>query len=170
MEPGKSYLVHVLLDPVSGRIIASSRISRHLDRTPHTLTINQAVDLIIFGQTALGYKAVVNGAHSGLLFADGVFQPLQPGERVQGYVAKIRPDGKLDLTLHAPGRAKVSGLEAQILAELQARGGYWGIGDHSTAAEIHAELGVSKRTFKQALGGLLKKGQLSIEPKGIRLN
>jgi uncharacterized protein len=169
MEPGKSYLVHVHVDEVSGRILASTRIARQLDRTPHSFKPGDEVDLIIFGKTALGYKAIVNSTHSGLLFTEGVFQPLQPGEKTQGYIAAIRPDGKIDLTLHAPGRARIDSLEERILAELAARGGYWAIGDHSSAAEIHDELGVSKRTFKQALGALLKKRLLHIEENGIRL-
>lgn len=169
MQPGKSYLVHVLVDAVSERIIASARLSRHLDRTPHGFKPGQRVDLIIFGKTTLGYKAIINGTHSGLLFAEGVFQELQPGEKTAGYIAAIRPDGKIDLTLHASGRSRVQGLEERILAELAARGGFWAIGDHSPADEIHDELGVSKRTFKQTLGALLKKRLIRIEERGIRL-
>ena len=169
MEVGKSYFVHVRVDPVSGRIIASSRIDRQLDRTPHRYQPGDEVDLIIYGKTALGYQAIVNLAHSGLLFSEGVFQPLQTGERVRGYVAKVREDGKIDLTLHAPGRARVVGLEERILKELQARGGFWALGDHSSAAEIHDELGVSKRTFKQAVGALFKKRLIETGERGIRL-
>ncbi len=169
MEPGKTYLVHVHVDPVSGRIIASARLSRHLDLTPHAFRTGDEVDLIVFGKTELGYKAIVNGSHSGLLFAEGVFQALQAGEKTKGYIAGIREDGKIDLTLHAPGRARVTELEDRILAELGARGGFWAIGDHSSAAEIHEELGVSKRTFKQSLGALLKKRTIQIEDRGIRL-
>ncbi len=169
MEVGGNYLVHVHLDEVSGRIIASTRIARQLDRKPHQFKPGDEVDLVIFGKTEMGYQAAVNGTHSGLLFAEGVFQPLQPGEQTTGYVIAIRDDRKIDLSLHAPGRAKVMGLEERILAELTARGGYWAIGDHSSAAEIHDELGVSKRTFKQAIGALLRKRSLLIEERGIRL-
>ena len=169
MEVGKTYLVHVQVDPVSGRIIATTRIARALDRTPHSFKPGDAVDLIIFGKSDLGYKAIVNGTHSGLLYAENVFQPLQPGEKTKGYITAVRPDGKIDLTLHPPGRAKVANLEDTILAELRARGGYWAIGDHNSAAEIHDELGVSKRTFKQTLGALLKKRAIQIEDRGIRL-
>ena len=169
MEVGKNYLVHVYLDEVSGRIIASTRLTRHLDLSPHSFKPGDPVELVIFAKTELGYKAIVNGSHSGLLFSEGVFQPLQPGERTQGYIAAIREDGKIDLTLHSPGRSRVMGLEERILAELEARGGFWAIGDHSSAAEIHDELGVSKRTFKQAIGALLKKRQIQIEDRGIRL-
>ena len=169
MEVGKNYLVHVYLDEVSGRIIASTRLTRHLDLSPHSFKPGDPVELVFFAKTELGYKAIVNGSHSGLLFSEGVFQPLQPGERTQGYIAAIREDGKIDLTLHSPGRSRVMGLEERILAELEARGGFWAIGDHSSAAEIHDELGVSKRTFKQAIGALLKKRQIQIEDRGIRL-
>lgn len=169
MEVGKNYLVHVHLDPVSGRIVASTRIARHLDLTPHSFKPGDEVDLIIFGKTDLGYKAIVNGTHSGLIFADAVFQPLQPGEKTKGYISTIREDGKIDLTLHAPRSVRVGGLEESILAELNARGGFWAIGDHSSAAEIHDELGVSKRTFKQAIGALLRKQRIQIEDRGIRL-
>lgn len=169
METGKSYLVYVQVDQVSNRIIASTRIARQLDLIPHAFKPGDQVDLVVFGKTELGYKAIINGTHSGLLFAEGVFQPLQPGEHCQGYIASVRADGKIDLTLHAPGRSRVLGLEDRVLAELGARGGFWAIGDHSSAAEIHDELGVSKRTFKQAIGALLRKQSIRIEEHGIRL-
>jgi predicted RNA-binding protein (virulence factor B family) len=169
MEPGKTYLVHVLLDKVSGRIIASGRLTRHIDKTPHDFKAGDEVDLVIYAKTALGYKAVINNTHTGLLYAEGVFQPLQPGERVKGYISTIREDGKIDLTLHAPGRAGVAGLEERVLTEIRARGGFWALGDHSPAAEIHDELGVSKRIFKQAIGALLRKHLILIEPRGLRI-
>ncbi|TAG10183.1 MAG: GntR family transcriptional regulator [Verrucomicrobia bacterium] len=169
MELKKFYVVYVQIDEHTDRIVATTRLSRHLDQTPVSYQIGQLVDLIIFGKTALGYKAIINGAHSGLLFADGVYQPLQLGESVQGYISALREDGKVDLTLHPPGRARVENLESRILAELEARGGFWAIGDHSSAEQIHDELGVSKRTFKQTLGAMLKKRSVSQTAKGIRL-
>lgn len=169
MDVGKNYLVHVHVDDQTGRVIASSRIARHMDLTPPDFRLEQEVDLIIFGKTDLGYKAIINGTHSGLIFANEVFQPLQPGEALKGYITALRPDGKINLSLHPAGRAKVDDLESRILAELAARGGFWSIGDHSPAAEINDELGVSKRTFKQATGALFKKGRITIDNNGIRL-
>lgn len=169
MEIGKSYVVFVRVDETSHRIVATTRIGRHLDLGPPPWREGDAVDLIIYGKTPLGYKAIVGGSHSGLVFANDVFQPLHAGEQLKGYIAAVRADGKVDLTLHPPGRARVSGLEAQILAELAARGGFWSLCDSSPAEEIHRELGVSKRTFKQATGALLRKQKISLEPKGIRL-
>jgi len=169
MEIGKSYIVFLLEDEQTGRLIATTRIARHMDQTPHHFKTGDAVDLLIFGKTDLGYKAIVDGTHSGLIFANEVFQELQPGEKLQGYIAGVRDDGKIDLTLHQTGRAKIDDLETQLLAELEARGGFWNIGDHSSAAEINEEVGVSKRAFKQATGALLRKRLITIESNGIRL-
>ena len=169
MEPGKFYLVHIHVDQATGRIVASTRLSRFLDLSKPNYEPGDAVELVIFGKSPLGYKAIINGTHSGLLFYEKVFQELQAGERVTGYILSIRDDGKIDLSLHAPGRDKVDSLEERILDELKARGGFWAIGDHSPASEIHDELGVSKRTFKQTLGALLKKRSILIEQKGIRI-
>lgn len=169
MDIGKHYLVYVLIDEQSGRLIATTRIARHMDQTPHHFQLEQQVDLIIFGKTDLGYKAIIEGTHSGLIFANDVFQELRQGEALKGYIAAIRPDGKISLSLHPAGRAKVDGLEGQIIAELESRGGFWSLGDHSPAEEIHDELGVSKRTFKQATGALLKKRRITIDTDGIRL-
>ncbi len=169
MDVGKNYVVFVMVDEQSGRIVASTRLTRHMDQVPHDFHPGQAVDLIVFAKTDLGYKAVIDGTHSGLIFASEVFQPLRPGEALKGHIAVIRPDGKIDLSLQAAGRGRVDDLEDRIVKELEARGGYWAIGDHSPAAEINDELGVSKRTFKQATGALFRKKRISIEDKGLRL-
>ncbi|MEI6655148.1 MAG: S1-like domain-containing RNA-binding protein [Verrucomicrobiota bacterium] len=169
MEIGNFYLVYVRVDEASNRIIATTRLARHLDLTPPAWREGDAVDLILYGKTELGYKAIINGSHSGLLFANEVFQKMQPGERVKGYIAAVRPDAKIDLSLHPPGRARVTGLEAQILAELAARGGFWALCDSSSAEEVHRELGVSKRTFKQAAGALLRQRKITLADNGMRL-
>ena len=169
MDVGKNYIVHVHIDEQTSRIVASTRIARYMDQTPPDYRLEQQVDLIVFGKTDLGYKVIIDGTHSGLLFANEVFQDLQPGESLAGYITAIRPDGKINVSLHAAGRAKVDDLEGQILKELEARGGFWPLGDHSPAAEINDELGVSKRTFTQATGALFKKGRIAIEKNGIRL-
>lgn len=169
MDAGKTYVVFVMVDEHSGRIVASTRLTRHLDQGPHDFKPGQEVELVVFAKTDLGYKAVINHTHSGLIFASDVFQPLKPGEALKGYIAGVRPDGKIDLSLQAAGRARVDDLEDRIIRELEARGGFWAIGDHSPAAEINDELGVSKRTFKQATGALFRKKRLLIEDKGLRL-
>ena len=169
MEAGKSYLVHVFADEESGRLVATTRLTRHLDKTPPPWRGGEKVEIILVGKTPLGYKAIIENTHTGLLFANQVFQDLQPGEKLTAYIADRRPDGKIDLALNPPGRQRVDDLSERILAELKARGGFWGINDETPAEEIKEELGVSKRTFKQTIGALLKARKITTEAKGIRL-
>ncbi len=169
LEVGKSYVVHVHVDPESGRIVASRRLSRYLDQEPAGYAPGQEVGLMLYGKTGLGYKAIVEGRHSGVLFANEVFRRLRAGEKITGYVVKVRPDAKIDLSLYPPGRARVDDLEARIEEELRQRGGFWALCDSSPAEEIHKALGVSKKTFKQATGALFRKRRIVIGHDGIRL-
>lgn len=170
MEVGKNYLVKVMVDEQSGRIMATARIARHIDKTPAEYATGDAVNLTVYGKTPMGYKAIINGAHTGLLFENEVFQSLSLGEKLKGYIAAVRADGKIDLSLHPPRRERVDDLEKQIMGELIARGGYWSLCDKSPAELIYQELGVSKRTFKQAIGSLLKKRLITQNQMEIRLN
>ncbi|QTN34010.1 GntR family transcriptional regulator [Akkermansiaceae bacterium] len=170
MEVGKSYLVKVLVDEESRRIVATTRIARHIDRTPAVYEAGEEVGLTVYGKTPMGYKAIINGAHTGLIFANEVFQELALGEKLKGWIAAVRGDGKIDISLQPPGRGRVDDLEKQIMGELIARGGFWALTDKSPAHEIYEELGVSKRTFKQTLGALLRKRLVTQTETGIRLN
>lgn len=170
MEVGKKYLVKVLVDEESRRIVATTRIARHIDLIPAEFEPGQEVELTVYGKTPMGYKAIVNNTHTGLIFANEVFQDLAQGEKLKGWIAALRADGKIDLSLQPPGRERVDDLEKQIMGELVARGGFWALTDKSPAAEIYEELGVSKRTFKQTLGALLKKRLVTQTDTGIRLN
>ena len=169
LEVGKSYVVHCHVDEETGRIVASRRLSRYLDQTSAPYREGDEVELLLYGKTELGYKAIVNGRHTGLIFANQVFRRLRAGERTRGFVTMVRPDGKLDLSLQAPGRTSVVSLESKILKELEARGGFWALHDDTPAEEIHAALGASKRAFKQAAGALFKQRKIRIEPEGLRL-
>jgi uncharacterized protein len=169
LEIGRSYVVRCYVDEETGRIVASRRLPRYLDQTPPPYREGDAVDLLLYGKTELGYKAIVNGQHTGLLFANQVFRRLRAGERTKGYVVTLREDGKLDLSLEPPGRERISELETRILEEIRSRGGWWALSDDAPAAEIHAALGVSKRAFKEASGALFRKRVIRIEPDGMRL-
>ena len=170
MEVGKNYLVKVMVDEESRRIVATTRIARHIDKTTVDYASGDEVELTVYGKTPMGYKAIVNNAHTGLIFANEVFQELALGEKLKGWIAGVRADGKIDLSLHPPGRDRVDDLEKQIMGELIARGGFWALTDKSPAKEIYEELGVSKRTFKQTLGALLRKRLVTQTENGIRLN
>ena len=116
----------------------------------------------------MGYKAIVDGKYSGLLFANQVFQELFYADKVKAYVSGVRRDGKIDLSLYAPGLGKIDDLESHLEKELASRGGFWAIGDRSPANQINRELGVSKKMFKKALGSLYKQRKITFEDDGIR--
>lgn len=168
LEVGKSYVVHVHVDEASGRIVASRRLTRELSTERPKYAEGQEVALLLYGKTELGYKAIVDGRYNGVLFANEVFRRLRAGEKTQGYVVQVRTDGKIDLSLYPPGRARIDDLETRIEEELKQRGGFWALSDASPAAEIHKALGVSKKAFKQATGALFRKRRITIADEGIR--
>ncbi len=171
LSTGKTYVVYVYVDPSSDRIVASRRINRFLSKEPPGYPPGQQVDLIVYAKTDLGYKAIINGRHSGVLFANEVFTRPAPGECLKGYIAKVRRDGKIDLTLHPPNQSaeeKIGDLESRIETELIARGGHWELCDTSPPEAIYEALGVSKKAFKRATGALFRKRKITIGKDGIR--
>jgi predicted RNA-binding protein (virulence factor B family) len=169
MVEGKSYLVYVYIDDADGRIVASSKIDKFLDdERPHRFKPRQAVDLIIANSTDLGFKAIINHTHWGVLYKDEVFQRLSFGQSIQGFIQRIRPDGRIDLTLQGGAVTRDKNAEA-ILAYLKRQGGFAAVHDKSPPKLIEDLFGMSKGAFKKAIGGLYKQRLIAIEKDGIRL-
>jgi predicted RNA-binding protein (virulence factor B family) len=168
VQVGERVVVHVMIDPRSDRIIASRKLEgRKPPETPR-VRAGDAVRLMIARKTPLGFVAVFGAGHSGLLHHDGAQAAgLAVGDEVDGYVAAIRPDGKMDLSLNAAGYQRVAPLTEQILARLAAADGALPLDDDSSPEAIRAAFGVSKKAFKQALGALLKNGQIRFTQPGI---
>ena len=169
IRDGRHALVHVMLDERSDRIVATARLNRHLNLTPANYTEGQAVKLIIESETPLGYKAIINSAHTGLLYRAEIADPLFIGDSLGGFIRTIRPDGKIDLGLDAAGHRRIGPHSDQILAVLKNAGGHMSYHDGSSPDEIRAAFGMSKKAFKQAIGGLFRERRISIESDGIRL-
>jgi len=170
MEEGRSYLVKVLLDEMSDRVIGSSRLDRHLKNIAEGLEEGQEVDLLLASRSDMGYKAVVNGEYWGLIYANEVFTELRQGQQIKGYVKKIRPDGKLDISLQKQGYQQVIPKAAeQLLNQIKDYDGYLPLTDKSPPDEIYDLLQMSKKAFKKSVGMLYKQRLIKIEDKGIRL-
>ncbi|MDB4296321.1 S1-like domain-containing RNA-binding protein [bacterium] len=165
---GHSVVVYVASDGTSDRIIATQRVDKFLGEEAPQYEIGQEVDIIIHAITDMGYKAVVDGRFSGLLFENEVFRKLRHADCIKAYVKDVRSDWKVDLSLYPPGRIGVESLEERILAELEKRGGFWEIDDSTPADDIHRELGVSKKVFKKATGSLFKARKITFARPGIR--
>lgn len=169
MKEGRSYIVKIYLDQRTDRIVASSRLNDYLDRDPVDFQELQEVNLLICDQSDLGYKAIINGAHWGLIYADEVFRPLKTGQRIKGFVRKIRDDNKINLCLQKPGYGKVKDIAGTILEILEEKGGFIAVTDKSSPETIYQLFGISKKTYKKAIGAIYKKRLITIEPDGIRL-
>jgi hypothetical protein len=167
---GDKIVVFILLDPTSNRIVASARLNRHLSQQPPEYQPGQSVDLLIVNQTPLGYNAIIENAHRGLLYGDRTSAPLQIGQRLKGYIRGIREGGKIDLTLDPPGAYKqIPSITAQILDALEKNGGKLNFDDSTPPETIRAQFSVSKNTFKRALATLYKKRRIRFTNPGIEL-
>ncbi len=165
---GENCLVYLYNDN-SGRIAATMRVDRHIDKTPGDYTPGQSVDLIIARITDIGINAIINGHHWGILFSNEVFERLIPGQKISGFIKQVRPDGKIDLTLHKTGMAAADDIAEKILRALKDEDGYLEINDKTSAEIIYEYFGVSKKKYKIALGGLYKKRLITVDDDGIRL-
>ncbi len=169
MGEGQSYMVRIYLDRASNRIAASSKLDKFLDQTEAQFEPNEKVDLLICARTDLGYKAIINGTHWGMIFHNEAFQPLERGRRIDGFIKQIRPDGKIDLALQKPGYEKVTDLTEIILNHIKAQGGFMPVTDKNSPEEILALFGVSKKTYKKAIGALYKKRLIEFSDNGTKL-
>ncbi len=169
MVENRSYLVYIYVDEESQRIVASAKLGKFLDKTAPEYAVGEEVELIIESETDLGYKAIINNQHWGILYENEVFEQLAKGLKIKGYIKKIRTDNKIDLSLHPLGYEKVDPLTQMILDELNKAGGFIAVSDKSDAEEVYRIFGISKKSFKQAIGALYKKRIISIKPEGIRL-
>jgi predicted RNA-binding protein (virulence factor B family) len=169
MEVGRSYVVCIYLDQYTGRITASSRLNRHLEERASGLRVHQPVDLLICGRSDMGFKAVINHTHLGLIFRDDAFRTLLYGEKVKGFVKAIRADHKIDLSLQQRSRDSKEELAEKILADLQRRGGVSLLTDKSDPEAIHKVFNVSKGNYKNALSLLYKQRKILIEKDKITL-
>lgn len=169
MEQGKKYLVYVYLDTNTKRIAASSKIEHYLDNIPVDYDEGEDVDLIIVNETDLGYNAIIDNCHLGVIFKNEVFQPLNPGDRISGFIKKIRYDGKIDLCLQKIGYEKISAFADKIISELEKNKGFLPLTDKSSPDEIYKAFKISKKNFKAAIGALYKKRMIALEENGIQL-
>jgi predicted RNA-binding protein (virulence factor B family) len=169
VHPGGFALVFVTIDERSNRIVATCRLNRHLNLSAPTYGKGQAVKLIVESETPLGYRVVVNHAHLGLLYHTELAGPLTIGQTLDGFVRTVRVDGKIDVGLDPAGPDRILPFSEQILRALEKAGGHLPYHDGSTPESIRNAFGMSKKAFKQAIGGLFRQRLIVIEPDGIRL-
>lgn len=169
LQAGDYCVVHVYLDKHSRRITATARLDRYLDNVPATYKSGQMVDLLVAEPTDMGFKAIINNQHWGLIHKNEVFKFLRIGMQEKGFIKEVRADGKLSLSLQPIGREGADVLHEKIISQLREQDGVLMLSDKSTPQAISALFGVSKGNFKKAIGALYKQGLIVIEADRITL-
>jgi predicted RNA-binding protein (virulence factor B family) len=169
METGKKYLVYMYLDTESNRLAGTGYIYKQYNNNRVTVKEKEEVDLLIAYPSDLGQNVIINNKHLGLIYANELYRKVNPGDKVKGYIYKIRDKHKIDVRLQKSGAASITDNADKILKALEKAGGYLPLNDNSSPEEIYKELGMSKKLFKKGVGTLYKKRIITLEPKGIRI-
>lgn len=169
MQVGNKYVIHAYIDDESFRIVASAKVDRYLSKEKAPYQPGEEVNILIWQKTDLGFKAIIENMYSGLLYDSEIFQTLHTGDTLKAYIKQVREDGKIDLILQKPGFEKVDDFSKTLYHYIADHGGRIGLNDKSPAEEIYDVFGVSKKTFKKAVGDLYKKRLILLHEDGIKL-
>lgn len=169
MQKGHKYIVHAHVDEDSYRIMASAKVERYLSKEAPQYEPGEEVDILVWQKTDLGFKVIVENQFSGLLYQNEIFQPVETGMKLRAYIKQVREDGKIDLVLQKPGAGKVDDFSEVLLQYIKDHDGFITLNDKSAAEAIYDTFGVSKKTFKKAVGDLYKRRLVVLEEGGVRL-
>lgn len=170
LQVGDKVVVKIYVDDLTERIVGSSKLNQFLDNTPPEFDYNEEVDLFVHSKTDLGYKVIVNDIFWGLIYENEVFKPLNRGQKLKGYVKLIREDDKIDISLQKQGyNASIDHNMQIVLDKLNQNKGELEVGDKSSPEVINHVFGMSKKSFKKAIGSLYKQKIISIERDRIKL-
>lgn len=170
MVQGKSYIVYCYQDEESFRLMASAKVDKFLSKDRPPYEAGEQVNILIWQKTELGFKAIVENKYAALLYDSEIFQPLHTGMQLKAFVKQVREDGKIDLILQKAGPRKVDDFAETLLKYIREHNGFTSFNDKSDAEEIYQTFGVSKKTFKKAVGELYKMRLIILQPDGISLN
>ena len=169
MRPMGEYLVKIVMDEQTGRVAATEKLERFLSNETITVKEKEAVDLLIYRQTEIGYEVIINNKHKGILHTNEIYRPVEIGDRFPGFVKRILPENKIDVVAGKPGYQRVEDESEKILRLLNENNGYLPYHDKSSPEEIYSFFHISKKTFKMTTGNLYKQKKILFTKTGIQL-
>lgn len=169
VRPGDRVVAYVMLDEKTDRIVATMRFNRFLHKAPVLYDEGQPVSLLVYEKTPLGYNAIINNSHRGLIYNNDVNAPLRRGQQLEGFIRTVHEDGKIDLALDRSGYGRVVSLADAIMDSLKANGGVLELDDSSSPERIREMFGSSKKAFKQAVGSLYSRRLIRLGDGRIEL-
>ena len=167
--PGRSYLVWLYVDNITGRCVATQKLKNYIDNDIITIKPRQKVSIVVASESPIGYRAIINNRHWGMIYKNQVFKPVKVGDKLEGFVKRITDDNRIDLMLREEGYKGVTDSADVLLQLLKVKGGVLEIGDKSSPELIHAETQMSKNQFKRAVGVLMKRGVVDVEEFEVKL-
>lgn len=169
MKQGSWYIIYMYLDEKTGRLVGSSKTDQFLQNDHLTVEPFEEVEILVTHITEKGANVIINGVHKGLIYIEDIFEDIRSGDRLPAFIKNIRPDKKIDVVLQKPGYKSIEPNANYIREELEAAGGFLPLHDKSDPEEIKNMLGMSKKSFKKAIGTLYKDRQIVIREDGIEL-
>lgn len=169
MRVGVDYLVALYIDAQTGRVAATEKVDRLLSNEELTVKEKDPVSLVVYRRSDIGYVVIINNVHTGVLYFDEVYDDLQPGDKLTGFIKKIRTDNKIDVMAGVRGYARVESDTDKIMNQLKQHDGYLPYHDKSDPEEIYRVFSMSKKAFKMATGALYKQRKISFTQTGIKL-
>lgn len=166
---GRSYIVWLYVDNITGRCVATMKLKPFIDNDIITVKPRQKVDILIASESPIGYRAIIDSRHWGMLYKNQIFKPVKIGDRLEGYIRRITDDNRIDLTLRQEGYDGVANSAEDLLKLIKENGGELPIGDNSSPEKVHALTQMSKKVFKRAVGILLKRGDITTDGESIKL-
>ncbi len=168
MRPKGEYMVKIYIDEQTGRVAATERFENSLSNENLSVKVLEEVDLIVYRRTDIGYVVIINNQHTGVLHHNEIYRNITEGDRFRGFIKKIYPDNKIDVAAGKPGYGRVEDETSKIMRLLHENDGYLPYYDKSDPEEIYDFFGMSKKTFKMAIGNLFKQKKITLEKTGIR--
>lgn len=169
MTVGNRYVVYVMVDEESYRIMATAKVEKHLSKDKAPYAGGDEVDILVWEKTDLGYKVIVDNKYAGLVYSSEIFTDIETGMKMKAYIKQVREDGKIDVALQKSGFTHAVEVSDVILGKLKDAGGRLPFNDKTSAEDIYSAFGVSKKVFKKAIGTLYKSRQIVITDDGIML-
>ena len=170
MIAGRSYIVYLYEDSVTGRCVATCKLKSFINNDSITVAPRQEVDLLVASESPIGYRVIINNRHWGMLYRNQLFRPIAVGDRTKGYVRKLTEDNRIDVSLQQEGFAQVKDSAEVLLQLVRDNGGFLPLNDDSAPEEVNRLTQTSKKVFKRSLGMLLKRGAVTVDEQGIKIN
>lgn len=169
-KDGQTRIIRITEDEETKRLIGVEKITSFLSTHTKQLKTNQAVDLLIFAKTPLGYKTIINNTYEGMIYSNEVFTSISVGDKLQGFIKAVRKDGKVDVSLQPIGKTFAQDVNTSKIIETLKQNHNNLPYNYKTDASIVQEMfSMSKKAYKRALTDLVDKNIIKIDDEGMEL-